>query len=611
MRRSDKRAVEELFGKDTVIAVIDLPSNLETLARRLPNPALYPASLLISGHTLLPYYAPFLPPQRLREVSADMLADNGPRIHTRMGIMASQVPQPTHLKVCRRCVVEDRAQYGECYWHREQQAPGVLLCSKHDSVLVNTTVLIRNRRTRYHFITAESVCKGDLEPAIDSSIPLHFGLLRSISSGVSWLAEQNDLCHGLDFLQSRYLQILFELGYVTSAGRVRVGKLGKDFRERYPAELLRLLGADVPETVSDNWLARMLRKPDGLQQPLRHLVLMDFLDVSPAQFFGMEQTSNSGVRPIYNLIAHSSVLQFGPSATQHADVASANEVLVTPTSSKVTSAPSNTRWDSSKDDVLRLLWAEKQLSLREKARRLDVDPLTVKRHAFRLGLDIPEGMSEHRAHPSTNTVTSREAELLDKRDKQRGRWLQVMAQNKGLGAKKLRQLAPDTYAWLYRQDKQWLQGHLPARARAIREASRVDWSGRDKALSEAVLRAAEQITARPGRPSQISVASIGREVGQLALIQQHMDKLPLTRGVMEAVCETGEEFAIRRLLWVWDSYRQLAQMPKRMELVRQSGIARYMGSERVLKLLNNILENVHSSILDNPDEQIYLSPTQP
>lgn len=587
MRRSDKRAVGELFGKDTVIAVIDLPSNLDTLARRLPNPALYPASFLISGHTLLPYYAPFLPPQRLRDVSDDMLGDNGPRIHMRMGIMAGQVPQPTHLKVCRRCVAEDRAQYGECYWHREQQAPGVLLCAKHGSVLVNTTVLMRHRRTRYHFITAESVCKGELKPAIDSGIPLHFGLLRSISAGVSWLTEQQDLCPGLDFLQRRYLEVLSELGYVTDAGRVRAEKLGGNFRERYPVELLRLLGCDVSETVSDNWLARMLRKPDGLQQPLRHLVLMDFLGVSPEQFFNKEQTSDSVLRPIYNLNPYPAVLQFGPSATQHGNVDRENEVLVTP-ANKITDAPCSARWDTTKDGVLRLLWSQAQISLREKARRLGADPVTVKRHALRLGLDFPEGMSEHRAHLSANTETSRKASMLGIREEHRARWLHVVAQNDGVGAKKLRQQAPNTYAWLYRQDKQWLKGHLPEWVRATRQASRVDWPERDKALSKAVRHSAEQIASRPGRPSQITVASIGREVGQLALIQQHLDKMPLTRQLLDSVCETGEEFTIRRLLWAWNYYCQLGQFPSLSGLVRKAGASRYMSNVRVLTFINDL-----------------------
>jgi hypothetical protein len=120
--------VQEIFGKRTVLACIELPSHLDNLIAVLPTGHHYTADQLIDYHTLLPFYGPFLPPARLNRVRQDMRGNNGPTIHMRIGSMASRVPLPRWLRFCTLCVHEDRKQFDECYWHRIHQIPGVVVC---------------------------------------------------------------------------------------------------------------------------------------------------------------------------------------------------------------------------------------------------------------------------------------------------------------------------------------------------------------------------------------------------------------------------------------------------------------------------------------------------
>jgi hypothetical protein len=568
MRPSDKHAVQELFGKNTVIAVIDLPSNLSAFAKRLPNPHLFPADTLIDDHTMLPYHAPFLPADRLQLVREDMLGSNGPAIHMRAGIMASQVPQPRALHLCKFCVREDLAQYGDCYWHREHQAPGVLVCSKHSIALTDTDVLIRDRKTRYRFTTAASAYREASAPstmAISAAIIGYFEFVHYIATSTGWLLEQNVQPQGLEFLQQRYLQALAGFGYATSGGRVRANDVCVDFRERYPAELLSLLGCELPAGQADNWLLGMLRKPDGIQQPIRHLVLMHFLGLSPQEFFGTGTELSSdehGSDDIYQVN---------------------NEASVQKDTQKRTTA---SRWDPAWDGTLRDLWARTDISLDEKARRLGVDPLTVKRHASRLGLEFPQGMSQKGAFLSSTANDNRIAVEISVRDEKRELWLKVSAENEGWGVKKLRQVAPALYAWLYRHDRVWLASHLPAREPTAIQRARIDWQARDKTLCEAADLAVKRIRAKEGRPVRVTKTAIGREIGETALIQRNIDKLPLTQKLLDRESETHMEFAIRRLAWAVELSREQGTFPGRTDLITLAGVRRWTHDTGVLNLID-------------------------
>lgn len=47
---------------------------------------------------------------------------------------------PLHFRVCPFCVRVDREQFGEPYWHRIHQVPGVLACPHHSVYLENSSV---------------------------------------------------------------------------------------------------------------------------------------------------------------------------------------------------------------------------------------------------------------------------------------------------------------------------------------------------------------------------------------------------------------------------------------------------------------------------------------
>lgn len=94
-----------------------------------------------------------------------------------------------------------------------------------------------------------------------------------------------------------------------------------------------------------------------------------------------------------------------------------------------------------------------------------------------------------------------------------------------------------------------MEAHLPAIQQKAPPPPRVDWESRDTELAESIKLVAANLYSKVGKPTQITTAAIARELGQLALIQKHLDKLPLTAKILADLVETLETFAVRRIQW--------------------------------------------------------------
>lgn len=141
---SMKWTLREVYGTESVIPTIDLPSHLEALAIRNADSRLT-VDQLIDDHTFYPYYIPFLTKDRAEQLRKAMKSSNGSGIHVLVGITASTVERGRDLLFCPLCYEDDIQQYGEPYWHRLHQLPGVKACPVHREVLHRITHPISDR----------------------------------------------------------------------------------------------------------------------------------------------------------------------------------------------------------------------------------------------------------------------------------------------------------------------------------------------------------------------------------------------------------------------------------------------------------------------------------
>ena len=139
MRYPSRSSVtNDLFG-DRVTVTVGLQAHLARFVARLPPGHPLEAERLIDGHSLLPLCAPFLPQGRLGTLRQQMKRGSAYGISPRAGLWGiTNVPAPLWFRFCPLCVEDDRECYGETYWHRIHQVPGVDICSIHAVWLENS-----------------------------------------------------------------------------------------------------------------------------------------------------------------------------------------------------------------------------------------------------------------------------------------------------------------------------------------------------------------------------------------------------------------------------------------------------------------------------------------
>lgn len=116
----------------------------------------------------------------------------------------------------------------------------------------------------------------------------------------------------------------------------------------------------------------------------------------------------------------------------------------------------------------------------------------------------------------------------------RSAWASVWNEHRAVGMKLMRAMAPSAYAWLYRNDRQWLQQHTPSPAthRCNAGVSSVRWDERDRTLSQAVRDAALRLTSDEAAV-RLRLWQIYQVVPDLKAKLARLDRLPLTQRALD------------------------------------------------------------------------------
>jgi hypothetical protein len=589
---SVKAVLEELFGATTATAVIDLPNRLGWLAAALPENSSLTADRLIDRHTLLPFFSAFQPATRITQLRDDLKGTGGPAGHMRSGMMASRIPMPEHLRFCPACKREDEECFGETYWHRLHQLPGVEVCPSHQAFLENSSVSLRAGRKHLQFILADRATRAMPVRLINSGNQEHDALLN-IARDAEWLLEHPNLCTSLKALHGRYLPLLVERGLATYTGSIHAKKLLDEFNIFYSPLLQRLLhcefiGSDIAKT---NWLLRLVRPHKHVQHPLYHLLLIQFLGCTVEKFFQLpEELSPFGEgpwpclnpaadhyrQPVIMNYQPGDRLRYGKPSGRFSCECGFGYVRTGPDSSPEDRFCIGRMISFGQIWEVKLieLWKDSSLSLSEIGKQLGVDPLTVRRHAVRLKLPFlhssRKSKSLKRAAQLKGSTTSAAREK--KRHTCRSKWLSLMRRNPKIAFKALRQKLSREYAWLLQNDAEWLEGHKPRLKRRNLSTTSVDWKKRDAEYTIAVKTAASRIMNFPAHPAQVTKTAVGRAVGAITLLQQRLHKMPLTAQVLTSVVETREQYAVRRVWWTADLYCQEDASPREWQLIMRANV---------------------------------------
>ena len=524
--------------------------------------------------------------------------------YPRIQRMASSVTTPRYFRFCPLCLKEDLQEYGEAYWHRLHQTPGVLACPVHAIPLSDSIVPIQGFNRHQYCAASLQNCPIDVPRESYGHSTLKKLLL--LAKDIFWLINSDIPHREPSWFRNQYKALLIERGLASTATQKTYQKnLADSFLYFYGCEFLEALNSGVSYDEPHSWLFRLLNNRVHSSHPVRHLLMIRFLATSIEEFF----TTNYDYKP------------FGESPWLCLNVA-ADHYLKPVVTDLVMSRNHDRNYDASKpvgtfrcscgfiyartgpdkteDDKYRIgrvkaygsVWEEKlrelvetrKLNVHFVASQLKIDPRTVKRHAMLLELETPwKSLSQSLEEPSTDNETRTEKI----RAKHRSDWKALQKQHNGLSKTALGRLAPSTYEWLRKKDKEWFEQNSPTSSITVTHNNRVNWEERDERILAQVKKAV-QLTLSAQKPIRITIGRIGNTIGQLRLLEQQLEKMPLTKAYLESVKEEVEDYQVRRIKW---AIKFLEEYGEKVTLVKTRRLAglRSSQSQKVRVILDSEL----------------------
>lgn len=473
----DRNTCLQLFGHHRTGTAHDFPARVGDLAAGTRG-ALGTASEIIQQRTLLPFYLPFRPEALGRQAEQAMCGQGIGHLKYQLGLLTSGLGAAHPLKSCSSCDSEDLALHGWAYWRRSHQLPGVWLCSRHHKPLQVSPFKL-DQIARFSWVLPMQACCAPVS------------CLDGLNSGqAEWLLKLGALSAALlDCVPGQFDDPerigqtvrgrLRERGMAHSTGRVRWSivepvliRMAMDmvclpeFSHQSDSELLR------------NQLLRLL-SGRALTHPLRYLVWMAALFDDLADFQKVYANTHTESVPVDQAAVATVGIPHGPSEQQRQVLLQASRGSISlSAAAKLVGVSYATMavWASRHEieplrrpkKLSRSMWEQMVVELRNGADKeavalaFDVSIVTV----TRILRTVP-GLQGH-----WHTVRYEQ-----RRSTARYAWEQVAGLHVYMGRKALRRLQPAVYAWLYRNDRDWLNAcasSLPKRPAGNHAAKRIE-----------------------------------------------------------------------------------------------------------------------------------------
>lgn len=574
-----KDTIEECFGKRTIVSSLDIGSPIEQLARNIGGN--YTADYLISKHTILPYYIPFLPIKRRKQIIKEIKYKDCSGIYNEIGITAGSICKREGIFYCPICAENDIDTKGEAYIHREHQLQGIYMCPHH-GILLRRYNIQKSDVSRLEFIRLEKrFINLDLDNAIEHE--QNSKIMTKLAKDAYYLLEA-DLMHvNKNKMLKKYRNLLYEKGLATSSGRVRQRELYDNFISFYGEKFLEIMDSTIDKDNEYNWLRIITRDLKRTVHPIRHLLFINFLSGNIDEFFNdLKDDYNpfgKGPWPCLNKIA------------EHYGMSVINDLKITEDCKTrlpigtfscdcgfIYSRKGPDKVDSDKyrigrikkygwkwENKLKGYLTERKYGLRELARLMYCDPKTIIKFDCLLEVNYFRKKDYIKETTAVNGDENNRMEIYKKYI------LGDILENPITTRNEIRNRCKKEYSFLYKHDKKWLFDNLPKPTISVNHNKKVDWNKKDNTLLMLIKLKYEELI-KEEKPLRITKSVIGKRAGILADLEKNLDKLSETRMYLNEIIESVEEFQLRRCKRIIDENINNDEEIKLWKIQRLAGI---------------------------------------
>ncbi|CAL63329.2 Conserved hypothetical protein [Herminiimonas arsenicoxydans] len=561
---SPKHCMEAFFGSPNIIPSIDLPGGLDIYRERLGQFSPFSDCVdILNRCTLYPYFRPFLPFERHLRCMEIFRYGRGGGLKTLMGTVANGFGAASALRFCNHCIQEDFEVSGTLYWHRSHNLPAVRSCLVHGVNL-----------SEY----GDHLVSGARQALVLP--PFLSGNKTSIADN----AKHSVLAHlSIDLLQANlspidtklrtvvYRQALLAKGLCTRNNKIKLDALAIEVRRYYEdfssfEHQDRLLSSQKEPL---RWLRDVVDRSDRAMHPICHLFLIGFLFGSIDRFKQvLEQTTKSQELQVtdvpnadksHHLLVDHPAIKDGSKSCRLAASESGLSITTVVERRRKLGIPVSERRKHLYPDVVNAINADLK-----SGEKIDV---IAREHAVSI-------CSVYRILRSNSDIATERLVLKTQQLKTRKRleWMALIDSEGRNGLNAVRARGLDLFAWLYRNDQDWLKNeNLRCQVVTRRGISRIDWLSRDFLFSKSVVTVVGEMRKEKKR-RRISKTMILRHLGCEVLLHKFSDKLPRLRSALELHSETAFEYNKYRIERAIDELLTTYAFPAMWKIKRHAGI---------------------------------------
>lgn len=529
--RNTYMAMKALFGQGRTVISYDFQGGLSRLGWLFEGRWQISLADAANRFTLTPYYLSTLEAEQRAKLAEVLENGDASTLAIHLGLLGIHVRPPEFLRMCPVCIEEDLARFGETYWRRSQQLPGVLMCPTHSTQLHNSDVRIR-QDSRNELVAADKrrMQASVAEPLLEGSSREH--LLD--------IARRSDEVLKAGYVSSKSCGVRLDELNLTGRRKDQLN-FETEFVNHYGPPLLKLLGCDLEPGDTNNWLHIHSVGKRRYVHPLRHILVDAFLDARGASL--ARPGFGPGPWPCLNWQADHFQQRVVQKMEHIRDFGGKNRTLAR-FSCSCGFVFTREAGDGGLPDrphrvvSFGLVFEERALAMRQSGKSLrgigrafGVDHGTVTRI-----LERATGLRD-RGWPG----------LEERKISDRNEWLKLVAHHPGWSISQLIEHARNLYARLIHNDQAWLDSiNRELRQKPQAPAPRIDWKARDAELAEQVRVHATRLRERLP-PKRVTHKAVLKELGNGGFFSEKRHLLPRLQATLDEVAESESEFRTRRL----------------------------------------------------------------
>lgn len=570
----------DLFGSENAPITLGVPNRLQGFCNRLPNNSFILPKRIIDEHTLFPLYRPFLTQEKASKIEEAIIYSNR-NVSLLIGIYNNPVSE--YLRFCPLCIEEDIAKYGETYWHRSHQIAAVTFCPIHYVELRESGFELRQLGHKQFYPATKKL----LDKLNDISRNIT-DIERKVSYSIHWLLQNNQNID-IELVKKNYLFFLHKKSLSSYGGNIKSSQLIKNFLAFFEQDYLSRIKCDG----EIKWLIRLLYK-NPINNPIKHILFIIFLGVGIAEFFMGDYELLPFGRPPWPCL--------NPAADHYGNLVVDNLVFKECNGRIIGSFKCQCGYeyyrrgpDIYKENCFVKTYPKSYGSIWEdKVNNLIKQGYSMNKISKVLKCDYEVIKNYMNKNNDSKNNQSKLSVMEDKRRYCRERLKEILEQNPNITRSKFKLGYTAEAQWLYRCDREWFYEQIPLKPAKIRG---IDWKSKDKEISIEVVNAIKEIKNRQKKPVKITFHLIGITINKFNLLRKNLDRMPLTRTVIENNVETTESYRKKRIKY---EFNELCKSGVRLsvdKILRRSSIYKNQLAELEEYVKKLILENKNLPIV--------------